>query len=100
MRIRNLPGGKGRPARKADFTAICEPIRKCEILDVSQPCGPPRPVTGIDLPFMSQNHNHDAVTDLSVLMLVNVVGAGYHNLYESPERSTLRIISKIILCSH
>jgi hypothetical protein len=22
----NLPGGKGRPARKADFTAICEPI--------------------------------------------------------------------------
>jgi hypothetical protein len=24
---RNLPGGKGRPARKADnFTAICEPI--------------------------------------------------------------------------
>jgi hypothetical protein len=27
MSIRNLPGGKGRPARKADnFTAICEPI--------------------------------------------------------------------------
>jgi hypothetical protein len=25
--IRNLPGGKGRPARKADnLTAICEPI--------------------------------------------------------------------------
>jgi hypothetical protein len=25
--IRNLPGGKGRPARKADnITAICEPI--------------------------------------------------------------------------
>jgi hypothetical protein len=23
---RNLPGGKGRPARKADLTAICEPI--------------------------------------------------------------------------
>jgi hypothetical protein len=27
MSIRNLPGGKGRPARKADkLTAICEPI--------------------------------------------------------------------------
>jgi hypothetical protein len=26
MSIRNLPGGKGRPARKADnLTAICEP---------------------------------------------------------------------------
>jgi hypothetical protein len=27
MTTRNLPGGKGRPARKADnLTAICEPI--------------------------------------------------------------------------
>jgi hypothetical protein len=26
MSTRNVPGGKGRPARKADLTAICEPI--------------------------------------------------------------------------
>jgi hypothetical protein len=26
MSTRNLPVGKGRPARKADLTAICEPI--------------------------------------------------------------------------
>jgi hypothetical protein len=27
MSTKNLPGGKGRPARKADnLTAICEPI--------------------------------------------------------------------------
>jgi hypothetical protein len=26
MSIRNLPGGKGRTAREADITAICEPI--------------------------------------------------------------------------
>jgi hypothetical protein len=25
MSTRNLPGGKGRPARGADLTAICEP---------------------------------------------------------------------------
>jgi hypothetical protein len=39
MSTRNLPGGKGRPARKADLTAIWEP-------DVSQPYGPPWSVAG------------------------------------------------------
>jgi hypothetical protein len=29
MSIRNLPGGKGRPARKVDnLTAICEPMSR------------------------------------------------------------------------
>jgi hypothetical protein len=37
-RLRNLPGGKGRPALRADnLTAIC---------------GPPRPVSGTDLPLL------------------------------------------------
>jgi hypothetical protein len=43
MSTRNLPGGKGRPACRADnFTAIYEPLsRNCESLGVSQPYGPP-----------------------------------------------------------
>jgi hypothetical protein len=39
----HLPGGKGRPARKA--------ARKCGSLDVSQIDGPPLSVTGRVLPF-------------------------------------------------
>jgi hypothetical protein len=48
MTIKNLPGGKGRPARKADnLTASYELIvQKIVSLEVSQSYGPLRPVKG------------------------------------------------------
>jgi hypothetical protein len=50
---RDLPGGKGRPARKANFIAICdEPMsRNFGNFDVLQPYGPSRHVTGLALLF-------------------------------------------------
>jgi hypothetical protein len=49
---RNLPWGKGRPARKADLAAIWEPItsKMWKHRSLTTP-GPPRFVTGIALPF-------------------------------------------------
>jgi hypothetical protein len=53
MSTRNFPGGKRRPARKADnLIAICEPtVWQIWTLDVSEPYGPARPVRATALPF-------------------------------------------------
>jgi hypothetical protein len=48
MSTRNLPGDKGWPMHESDnLTAMYESTKKCGRLDISEPDGSPRPVTGI-----------------------------------------------------
>jgi hypothetical protein len=68
---RNLPGGKGQLAHTADdLTTICEPT-VYEIWEpkVSQPHGPPQPVTGTSF---SISFHLTVCTFVIITMLLNL----------------------------
>jgi hypothetical protein len=97
---------KVRPARKTDnFAAICEPI--VGILNISDLYRPPRPVTGIALPFLSLFTGIQFLATVHIGLTTAPLNRqhtsngnwGFLTLNISPADSNLEMVTKLLMCA-